>query len=155
MTIFAMSSQLLLADAVLLLHLCIAAFVVGGLPMIVAGNLAHWRWVNGWWFRIGHGAAIAIVVAESWLGMTCPLTTLESWLRASAGAAPYSRSFVAHWVSRMLFYEVPEWVFVAAYTVFALLVAVVWWVYPPRTGVPDGGRVQRGPDLPTHSRRPP
>ena len=40
--------------------------------------------------RLAHLAAIAVVVAESWLGLTCPLTTLESWLRARAGVAPYA-----------------------------------------------------------------
>ena len=33
--------------------------------------------------------AIAVVVAQSWLGVDCPLTTLESWLRAQAGAAGF------------------------------------------------------------------
>ena len=120
-----------LADLVLLVHFCVAAFVVGALVVVLVGNLAGWRWVNGWWFRLSHIAAIGFVVAESWLGVTCPLTTLESWLRALSGAPPYERSFIAHWLQRMLFYEAPEWVFSVAYTFFALLVALAWWRFPP------------------------
>ena len=46
-----------LADAVLLLHFGIVVFVVGGLVVIVAGNLRGWRWVNRWWWRLLHLAA--------------------------------------------------------------------------------------------------
>jgi polyferredoxin len=91
--------------------------------LIVAGNRLDWRWVNRRWFRAAHLAAIAVVVAQAWLGITCPLTTLESWLRALAGSAPYNAGFIEHWVQRILFYEAPAWVFVTAYTLFGLLVA--------------------------------
>ena len=36
----------LLADAVLLLHFAVVAFVVGGLVLVPVGNMRHWRWVN-------------------------------------------------------------------------------------------------------------
>jgi hypothetical protein len=120
-----------LADAVLVLHFAIVVFVVGGLVLIVTGNLRGWRWVNAWWFRLAHLAAIAIVVAQAWLGITCPLTTLEMWLRAQAGATTYGGSFIEHWVARLLYYEGPPWVFALAYSLFALLVAATWWRFPP------------------------
>ena len=125
---------LLLADAVLTLHFSIVLFVLGGLIVIVAGNLNGWRWVNALWFRLLHLAAIAIVVAEAWLGITCPLTTLEMWLRAQSGAgiaANYGESFIGHWLQRLLFYSAPPWVFVLAYTVFGALVVAVWFRFPP------------------------
>ena len=76
-----------LANAVLIVHVGIAAFVVVGLLLVIAGNLKRWRWVNNAWLRVAHLAAIGIVVAESWLGFVCPLTTLEMWLRSRAGAS--------------------------------------------------------------------
>jgi len=126
-----MSTARWLADAVLLLHFGIVLFVVGGLLLIVAGNLAGWRWVNAWWFRLLHLAAIGVVVAEAWLGIECPLTTLESWLRVQAGESGMERGFVEHWVSRLLFYRAPAHVFTLAYTLFGLLVVAAWWAYPP------------------------
>lgn len=122
----------MLADTVLLVHFAVVTFVVGGLIMIVAGNLRGWQWVNGWLFRLAHLAAIAFVVAQTWLGQLCPLTTLESWLRVQAGALPYSQSFIEYWVQRAIFYEAPFWVFTLAYTIFGLLVAAAWWRFPPR-----------------------
>lgn len=122
----------LLADAVLLLHFGVVVFVVAGLAAIVVGNLRGWRWVNGLWFRLAHLGAIGVVIVQSWLGRLCPLTVLESWLREQAGGAAYDRSFVEHWVQRVLFHEAPFWVFTVAYSVFGLLVLAAWWRFPPR-----------------------
>jgi len=122
----------LLADAVLLLHAAVVLFVVVGLPLIVAGNLRGWAWVNAMAFRIGHLAAIVVVAAQAWLGVACPLTVLEDWLRGQAGETRYAGGFVAHWLHRLLFYAFPDWVFTLAYTLFALLVAAAWWRFPPR-----------------------
>jgi polyferredoxin len=121
-----------LADLVLATHFGLVVFVVGALPLIVVGNVRGWVFVNGWWFRLAHLAAIGIVAAQAWLGIVCPLTTLESWLRAEAGQATYESSFIEHWLTRILFYEAPVWVFTAAYTLFALAVAAAWWRFPPR-----------------------
>ena len=134
----------LLADAVLVAHFGVVVFVVGGLIVILAGNWRGWRWVNGWWFRIAHLAAISVVVVQTWLGQLCPLTQLESWLRAQAGSPAYTHSFVEHWLQRLVFYEAPFWVFTLAYTVFGLLVLVAWRYFPPRHGKPKaGGRSNR------------
>ena len=121
-----------LADAVLVVHFGVVVFIVGGLAVIVAGNWLGWRWVNDWWFRLTHVAAILVVVAQAWLGELCPLTALESWLRVKAGSPGYSKSFIEHWLQRTIFYEAPFWVFTLVYTAFALLVFAAWWHFPPR-----------------------
>lgn len=121
----------LLADLVLALHVGIVAFVVGGLVLVVAGNLLGWRWVNAYWFRLAHLASIGIVAAEAWLGVVCPLTTLEMWLRSQGAGPTYSGGFIEHWLQRLLYHEAPAWVFTAAYSAFALAVAATWWAFPP------------------------
>ncbi|MEO5882008.1 MAG: DUF2784 domain-containing protein [Caldimonas sp.] len=124
-------SLLLLADVVLAVHVALVAFVVGGLVLVVAGNLADWRWVNDLGFRLAHALAIAVVVAEAWLGLPCPLTTLELALRSRAGAASYGGGFIEHWLQWLLYYDAPAWVFVVLYSVFGLLVSATWWYFPP------------------------
>lgn len=121
----------LLADAVLTLHVGVVAFVVGGLLLVLVGNLGNWRWVNALWFRLAHLFAIAFVIAEVWLDITCPLTTLEMWLRTKAHATTYSGSFIEHWAQRVLYYEAPSWVFVFGYSFFGLLVVATWFRFPP------------------------
>jgi hypothetical protein len=125
--------SLLLADIVLVLHVAVVAFVVGGLLLVVAGNLRGWRWVNARGFRLAHLGAILFVIAETWLGMVCPLTALETWLRAQAGAAGYGGGFIEHWLQRMLYYDVPWWVFAVGYSLFGLLVVAAWVRFPPES----------------------
>jgi hypothetical protein len=60
------------------------------------------------------------------------LTTLEMALRRRAGDATYAGSFIAHWLEQLLYYQAPPWVFVIAYSAFALLVVGAWWRVPPR-----------------------
>jgi hypothetical protein len=120
-----------LADVVLVVHFAVVVFVVGGLVAVVAGNRLGWRWVNDWWFRLAHLGAIAFVAVQAWLGALCPLTALESWLRVQAGMSGYTKSFIEHWLQRLIFYEAPVWVFALAYTVFALLVVAAWYYFPP------------------------
>ena len=122
-----------LADLVLLLHSLIAGFIVFGLLLILLGAWRNWNWVRNPLFRYAHLLAIAIVVAESWLGVVCPLTTWEMSLREAAGQATYSGSFIAHWLHTLLYYEAPAGVFTSLYSAFGLIVAFSWWYVRPRT----------------------
>lgn len=122
---------LLLADAVLLVHVAVVLFIVGGLPLILIGNWRGWRWVNGKRLRLLHLGGIALVAIQAWLGQLCSLTLLESWLREQAGQAGYASGFVVHWVHHLLYYDAPLWVFTLAYSLFGLLVLAAWWRFPP------------------------
>jgi hypothetical protein len=122
----------LLADAVLALHVAVVLFVVGGLLLVLVGNVLGWAFVNRWWFRAAHALTIAVVVAEALLGIPCPLTTLEHGLRLRAGGSGYAQSFIGHWLQRFLFYDAPGWAFVLAYSAFGALVGWAWWRWPPR-----------------------
>lgn len=121
-----------LADMVLMLHVAVVVFVVGGLVLIVVGHWRAWQWVGAPGFRLAHLAAIAVVAAEAWLGVVCPLTTLEMWLRSRTRAATYNGSFIEHWLQRLLYYDAPAWAFVLGYSMFGLLVAVAWFYIPPK-----------------------
>lgn len=121
----------LLADAVLTLHALFVAFIVFGLLFILIGGIRNSTWINNSWFRVLHLAGIGIVVFQSWLGVLCPLTTLEMWLRRQADSASYTESFIQHWLQQVLFYQAPMWVFAVTYTVFGLLVIFAWFKYPP------------------------
>ncbi len=121
-----------LADAVLALHVLLVCFVVGGLIVIWIGRALRWSWIDTWTFRIVHLATIAVIVAESWFDVPCPLTTWERMLRLRADDASYEGSFVGHWLQRALYYNAPPWVFVVAYTTFGVAVVATWWWLPPK-----------------------
>ena len=81
------------ADAVLLVHVLIVIFVIAGQLLILAGKGFGWTWVRNLQFRVTHLVAIVIVVLQSWLGVICPLTTLEVALRSRSGDVVYAGSF--------------------------------------------------------------
>lgn len=121
-----------LADAILVLHVGIVAFVVLGMALVVVGGWRRWRWVHGFRWRLAHLLLMVFVVLQAWLGALCPLTVWEQALRRRAGQHVYDASFIEHWLSRLIFFEAPWWAFVAAYTGFAALVLVAWVKVPPR-----------------------
>jgi hypothetical protein len=120
--------KLLLADLILVVHFAFVLFVVLGLPLVWIGAAAGWRWIRNFRYRIAHLAAILFVSIEAAAGIWCPLTLWEDALR---GTTP-DKSFVARWIHALLFYDLPPWVFTAAYISFAALVALTWWRIPPR-----------------------
>jgi Protein of Unknown function (DUF2784) len=123
---------LILADAILVLHALIVLFNVGALPVIWVGRFRGWRFVRDFSFRVIHLLLIAFVAGECVLGVVCPLTTWENDLRVQAGfGARYEGGFVAHWLHRMIFYDLPWGVFAVGYGLFFALVAFTWvWVRP-------------------------
>ncbi|MEY4645333.1 MAG: DUF2784 domain-containing protein [Hylemonella sp.] len=118
----------LLADAILLLHFAIVLYITLGLPAIWLGAACGWQWVRRFWFRLTHLAAIVFVALEALSGVWCPLTVWEDALRGSTNEL----SFVARWVHRLMFYQLPEWVFTLAYVSFAAVVGLTWVLVPPR-----------------------
>jgi hypothetical protein len=118
----------LVADAVLVLHFAIAAFVTLGLPAVWVGVALGWGWVRNRAFRYLHLGAIAFVAAEALLGIACPVTVWENMLRG--GAQP--EAFVARWVNRLLYYDAPAWVFTAAYVAWTLVTFATLVLVPPR-----------------------
>lgn len=121
----------LLADLVLLIHAGFIAFVVFGLLLILAGGALRWAWVRNRWFRLAHLAAILLVVLQAWLGIVCPLTDLENYLRRQAGQPVYEMGFIADHVHRLIFFEAPAWVFTLCYTLFGLGVLAAFWLVRP------------------------
>jgi hypothetical protein len=121
----------LLADAILVVHFAFVLLVVAGFALIVVGGVAGWNWVRNRRFRYAHLAAIVFVAAEALMGIACPLTVWENALRRAGPDAP---GFVARWVGRLLYYDLPEWVFTTAYVVFAIAVAVTFRLVPPGEG---------------------
>ena len=121
-----------LADLTLIVHVALVLFVIAGQIVTLIGWARGWPWTRGLLFRMAHLLCIGIVVLETWLGVTCPLTTLENHLRRLAGEAGYPTSFIGTWLDRLLFYNAPDWAFTTVYSVFALAVLATYILYPPR-----------------------
>ena len=117
-----------LPDLLLVAHFAIAAFIVVGLPLVWLGAALHWNWVRNRRFRQLHLAAIGFVAVTAVLGIACPLTVWEDRLRGSEREA----GFVADWVGRVLYWNVPLWVFALIYVAWAAATLITWMRVPPR-----------------------
>ena len=85
----------LLADFVVVVHL---AFIV----FVAAGALLAWRWPG---VLLLHVPSVAWAVAGVTVGLTCPLTVLESTLRHRASGEGYGGGFVDHYVEGVVYPE--------------------------------------------------
>jgi hypothetical protein len=125
-------SPSLLADIVVVAHLVYVGFVIFGFLTIPAGWALGWVWVRNLPFRLLHFCAMAFVGLEGLIGMVCPLTDLEAQLRLAAGENPGGGAFIARLAARLIYYNLPPWMFVAAYVALTLLAAWLLWAVPPR-----------------------
>ncbi len=114
------------ADVVLLIHFSFVLFIVGGLLLIWLGAALSWRWVRNAKFRILHAAAMLFVAAESIIGVACPLTVWENSLRGTNTES----GFIQLWVSRLLFYDLPNWVFTTIYLGVAAAILLTFLSVP-------------------------
>ncbi len=124
-------TAILFADLLLALHVALAAFVVAMTIAVLVGGPLGWRWIRMRGARLLHLALATVIALQAWLGLSCPLTVWEQQLRTVAGQPSYRESFIQHWLSRVLFFEAPWWVFVATYSLLGLLVVLGWWRWPP------------------------
>jgi len=122
-----------LADIVLIVHLLWVLGVLLPIPLMLIGALRGWRWIRSYRLRIAHLLMISIVVAESLLGLICPLTLWEQALRSTSQQSASSRPFVEYWISRILFYDFPGWVFTSAYVAIGLFILALFRWIPPHS----------------------
>jgi polyferredoxin len=125
-----------LAEAILVIHFGIAAFIVLGFVLIPLGAMLGWQWIRSRRLRTIHLVAISFVAAESVAGIACPLTVWEDLLR---GTAPGDGSFIERWVGGLLYYDLPAWVFLGTYVALAMLGGLLWFCIPPRRAVGRAG----------------
>lgn len=83
----------LLADLVVLLHLLFILFVVAGGLLVLRVPALAWL----------HMPCLAWGVFTIVSGSICPLTPWEVDLRLAAGQAPYSGTFIAHYIEPIIY----------------------------------------------------
>jgi Protein of Unknown function (DUF2784) len=81
------------ADLVVVVHLLVIGFIVGGVFLT-------WRWPLIIW---AHIPAVIYGALVEFAGFTCPLTLLENDLRQRAGEAGYRDGFIAHYLVKVIY----------------------------------------------------
>jgi Protein of Unknown function (DUF2784) len=119
-----------LANSILIIHALVVLFNIGSLFAIWFGAWRKWDWVRNRTFRLLHLGLILFIAVEAILGVSCPLTVLEDWLRGASS----EQGFIERWIHSWLYWDLPSWVFVVVYSKFAALVAATWKLVPPADG---------------------
>ena len=128
----AYSKYLLAADLILLIHFLFVAFVVLGFIFIWIGYFTKQKFAKNAKFRICHILAMGIVLCESLVGMICPLTEWENYLRVRGGQDQvYETSFMKEWIHKIMFFDFSELTFVIVYALFFAVILLTFWVIPP------------------------
>ena len=119
---------MLLADLVLITHFAIAAFLALGMLLIPLGAYWHWAWVRSRRLRQIHMGLMVLIAIEALFHITCPLTTLEAYLRKST--AP--ESFWADQLGKILYWDLPLEFFTILYGCCVVWALFLWKSVPPR-----------------------
>jgi hypothetical protein len=120
---------MLIAQFILALHVVIITFNVAGLVVIPLGAWGNWRIVRIAWLRLLHLGLLAIVAGQALAGRACILTI---WQNNLTGHSGNTTPLIMGWVDRMIFWNLPLWVFTVIYSVvflyvLALTVLVPFW----------------------------
>ena len=116
------------ADLVMIAHFLLAAFMTAGFVAIPIGYKFSWSWAQNRRLRICHASAMGFIMAETIVGLTCPLTVLEHSLRGDSPPQP----FVSYWIKRILYWDLPHEIFIALYFLCFAWVIFLWKWCPPR-----------------------
>ena len=124
----------MIADALLLVHFSIAAFITLGFFIIPIGYKLGWNWIKNRNLRLLHLSLMGVITVETILGLACPLTVLENMFRD----VDYSSSFMSYWIAQILYWDLPSQVFVIFYSLCLGWVLILWKVCPPIQKLSDG-----------------
>ena len=118
----------MLADIILILHFLVVIFITVGFLLVPIGYYYDWRWIKNFKLRLFHFGLMFIVTFETLVGITCPLTSIENYLRGINN----SKSFISFWIEKIIYWDFPTSFFIFLYFVFLGWTLLMWEIYPPK-----------------------
>jgi hypothetical protein len=116
-----------MADLILILHSAWVLWMLWGLALTLHGLFRPGRFMDRWLARSLHLAGLLLVAGFPLLGRLCPLTVWEQQWRGGGG----EEGFLQRFFQAFLYWELPLWVFGAAYGLAALFTLAVFILRPP------------------------
>ncbi len=128
-----MSPELLraAASAVLYVHFAVVVFNVFWIVAIPLGAWRRWNFIRSFWWRGAHVFVLAVVALQALVGALCFLTLWQSFLLRAAGSPADEPSLIETVVTRLIFWPLPLWAFVAIYVAAFGYTLAMWWLVPP------------------------
>ena len=116
------------ADTILILHFLVIIFIISLYFLIPYGYSKNWKFVKNYKIRLAHLMLIFFITLETFLGIICPLTTLENYLRGQS----YSETFISFWISKVIYWDLPTTFFIVVYTIFLIFAIILWLKFLPK-----------------------
>ena len=117
----------MLAEIILSAHIVIILFNVLGFIAVPIGAACGWHFVHVAWWRLLHVALLAVVAAQALAGRACILTL---WQSALAGSEAIPTPLIMSWINRLIYWNLPIWVFALLYAVVFGFALVLLWLVP-------------------------
>ena len=92
------------ANLIALIHFAFLSFVIFG--AFLGRSSRFWRYLH-----LGCMVYGVLIEVFYWY---CPLTYLEQYLREKAGQSTYTEPFIAHYLNRLIYLDVPQWSLILA-----------------------------------------
>ncbi len=108
----------------------IVAFNLFGMIAVPLGTWRGWRFVRVAWWRVLHLALMAAVALQALFDRACFLTVWQAALEGRADPAG-TQPLMHRWMEAFLFWDLPHWVFTAAYGVLFVYCLALWALVPP------------------------
>lgn len=118
------------AQIVVMFHFLYALTIIGGLVLVYLGYFLKWHFVHNFSFRIIHLLMILIVAFESIFNIECPLTYIEYKLLNLAYIHHTNTPFIAGFINKILFWNLPNVFFNIFYVLLALVIAISFIIVP-------------------------
>jgi hypothetical protein len=94
------NTSLVFAGFILAIHLAWILWVIAGV-----------FWTKGrLWLAASHLASLVWGLAVELGPWPCPLTLAEQFFEVRAGAAYYQGGFIVHYLDRLVYPDIPEWI---------------------------------------------
>ena len=124
-----MNRQLLTvaATAIFWAHVAVIAFNVFGLIAIPLGARRAWRFVRIFWWRALHLGALALVALQAVLEQR-----FGKAIFSRAGESGSNEPMIQKWISRIIFWPFPLWVFAVLYVGVCIYTLLLWRLVPPQ-----------------------
>ena len=119
----------MLAGLILYVHLLIICFNLFGLVVIPLGGWMGWAFVHAPAWRILHLGSLGVTALQASFGQACFLTV---WQAAASNGSPAAEPLIMRWVNSLIFWPLPEWVFVLIYLLTFAYVILLLWIVPLR-----------------------
>lgn len=118
------ATSMIFAESILLIHLLVIMFSVGGLFMIPLGARLGWHLVRIAWLRILHLTVMGVIAGQALMGRACILTIWQAQLAGHRNPQP----LIMHWLDSLIYWHLPIWFFAGLYTTtfFYVLGLTVW-----------------------------